>query len=391
MTADLIIKGATVYGEKETYENGFIRIQGSKISGIGRAGELPDESGECLAFPEHFSIVPGFIDIHVHGAGGADTMDGTAESLEKMGHQLTREGTTAFLATTMTQSKTAIEAALENAGSYAVSAPGKAEMLGIHLEGPFISVEKAGAQPAVHMLKPDITLFKRWQDLAKNRIRLVTLAPEEPDGMELVEYLAGTGVIASLGHTNATFRQTMEAVDAGAEHATHLFNQMRGLHHREPGVVGAVFDRKELTAELIVDGVHVAPEVVRLAYRQKGKDKLILITDAIRAKGLTEGVYDLGGQDVNVNAGKAFLPDGTLAGSVLEMDQAIHNMLTFTDASFGEVLQMVSANPARQLGVQDRKGSLAIGKEADVVVLDENHKTILTVCKGTVAYRREEE
>lgn len=206
----------------------------------------------------------------------------------------------------------------------------------------------------------------------------------------MIRYLKERGIIASIGHTDATFQEVDEAIRAGANHLTHLYNQMRGLHHREPGVVGAAFLRKELLAEMIVDGVHVRPEMVELAYKLKGNAGLILITDSMRAKCLKNGHYDLGGQDVTVRDGKAVLADGTLAGSILKLGQAIKNIVSYTGCSLEDAIEMAAVNPAKQLKIYDRKGSITEGKDADIVILDENMDVFMTFCRGRVAFKKEE-
>ncbi|MFK9095089.1 N-acetylglucosamine-6-phosphate deacetylase [Bacillus salipaludis] len=389
----ILLKGIQIYSNDTIIENGYIKIIDQKIAELGTVAELiTEEDFEVVEVPAHFQAVPGFIDVHIHGVNGADTMDGTTEALDTMVTALPKEGTTSFLATTMTQEGKEIEKALINAGDYIQQQPahGKAEILGLHLEGPFVNAKKAGAQPIQHIVDPDLALFKEWQKLSKGTIKLVTLAPEQPGGLEMIRYLKKNGIIASIGHTDATFEQVGEAIEAGANHVTHLFNQMRALHHREPGVVGAAFLRKELIAEIIVDGVHVHPEMVNLAYKNKQSDGLILITDSMRAKCLKNGMYDLGGQEVIVKDGKAVLADGTLAGSILKLGHAVKNILTYTGCSLEEAIQMASVNPAKQLNVFDRKGSIAVGKDADIVILDGNMEVYMTFCRGSLSYKKEE-
>ncbi|OUM93251.1 N-acetylglucosamine-6-phosphate deacetylase, partial [Caldibacillus debilis] len=301
------------------------------------------------------------------------------------------EGTTAFLATTITQSPQAIEKALANAASYIKeqNAPGKAEVVGIHLEGPFINAKRKGAQPEEYILEPDVETFQKWQNLAEGHIRLVTMAPECPNGLELVHYLSKNRCIASIGHSDADYADVKAAVEAGATHVTHLFNGMKGIHHREPGTAGAALLFDELTVELIADGIHVRPEMFRLILQAKGLDRVVLITDAMRAKCLKNGVYDLGGQDVHVRDGKALLSDGTLAGSILKMKDGIKNILAHTSLTLPEAVKLASENPARELGLFDRKGSLEAGKDADLVVLNEQYEPILTICRGAIAFKGE--
>lgn len=382
-----------VYTDNHVIENGFIKMKDQKITEFGTADQLGDVEGfEVIEVPSHFNVVPGFIDVHIHGVNGADTMDATKEALDTMVTALPKEGTTGFLATTITQEAKQIELAIKNAGEYIEnqSLQGKAEILGIHLEGPFVNSKKAGAQPIQYIIDPDLELFKRWQALAKGTIKLVTLAPEQPGGLEMVRYLRENGVIPSIGHTDATFEQVNEAIEAGANHVTHLYNQMRGLHHREPGVVGAAFLRDELKAEMIVDGVHIHPEMVNLAYKQKKSEGIILITDSMRAKCLKNGKYDLGGQEVTVRNGKAVLEDGTLAGSILKLGNAVKNILSFTSCTLKEAIEMASVNPAKQLKLYDRKGSISIGKDADIVILDDQMDVFMTFCRGELAFHQEE-
>ncbi|SFC86049.1 N-acetylglucosamine-6-phosphate deacetylase [Bacillus sp. OV322] len=387
----ILLKDIEIYTASKIIEHGFIKIKNQKIIELGPLEDLADEEGcKTMEIPGGYTAVPGFIDVHIHGVNGADVMDSTIEALETMSSALPKEGTTSFLATTMTQAVEEIEKALQNAGEYISNrqSPGKAEVLGIHLEGPFVNANKAGAQPVHHIKDPDLKLFKSWENLAGGTIKLVTLAPEQPGGLEMIRYLKENGIIASIGHSDAIYEEVMDAIDAGANHVSHLYNQMRGLHHREPGVVGAAFLRNELKAELIADGVHVRPEMAALALKQKSKDGLILITDAMRAKCLKNGQYDLGGQDVTVENGMAVLADGTLAGSILKLGKAVTNMMSFTGCTLRDAIDMASSNPARQLNIYDRKGSIEAGKDADIVILDENHEVFLTLCRGEIAYIR---
>lgn len=382
-----------MYGEERQIAHGYIRVAEDHITEIGCAAELDSALLQgAVQLPPSWAIVPGMIDVHIHGAAGADTMDATEEALEIMARALPAEGTTAFLATTMTQDQELIERALKNTALYieGKNEAGKAEVLGIHLEGPFISEVRAGAQPPGAIRLPDVALFREWQELAGGAIRLVTLAPEQVGGLELAAYLKQTGVVASIGHSDATYEQTVDAIKAGVTHATHLYNGMRGMHHREPGVVGAVLLRDEIKVEMIVDGVHACPEMIDLAYRLKKAEGIILVTDAMRAKCLGDGHYTLGGQDVQVEDGKAILEDGTLAGSNLKMKDAAQNMMSFTKCTLEDVIRMTAENPAKQLGFWNRKGSLRAGKDADFVVLDEEMQVRMTFCRGKLAYQHQE-
>ncbi|MFK4388263.1 N-acetylglucosamine-6-phosphate deacetylase [Peribacillus frigoritolerans] len=278
-----IINNLMVHSEKETYKNGYIKVVDGKIAEVGPASQYKqDDDAKVITLSPDYQVIPGAIDIHIHGASNSDAMDATHDALSIMAKTLPKEGTTSFLATTMTQSTQAIESALLNAGKYIENQTQEnAEIVGVHLEGPFISPARKGAQPEDYIVDPDVTLFKRWQEMAENQIKLVTLAPEQPNGLDLAAHLRGTGVVASIGHSDATYDQIDEAIQAGTTHVTHLYNGMRGLHHREPGVLGAAYLRDELYVELIADGIHCRPEMIKLAYNQITSERMILITDSL--------------------------------------------------------------------------------------------------------------
>jgi N-acetylglucosamine-6-phosphate deacetylase len=385
MGKTLLISNITIADSVKESFIGDVFLEDGKIKEV--AASIKNEADiHVNATGTGWILVPGFIDIHIHGASGFDVMDGTQEALNGLASALPREGTTSFLATTMTQTEDSIGIALKNASLF--NADGlQAEMLGIHLEGPFISAERAGAQPIEHIVPPSISLFEKWQELSGNRIKLVTVAPEVDHGLAFIEEVTANNVVASLGHTDATYEVVSEAVKVGATHVTHLYNQMSPFHHREPGVVGAALLQKPLTVELIVDFIHSAPNSVELAYRQKGAGGIILITDAMRAKGLAPGMYELGGQDVAVTQNDARLADGTLAGSILTMENAAKNMKAATDCTLSELVAMTSTNAATQLGLSN-KGAIESGKDADLTIIDENWNVQMTICSGNIAYTK---
>lgn len=392
--SDRALIGPRVFAHDRTYENGYVLVSDGRIGSVGstdRSPDVGDGADEVVRLPSDWTLVPGRIDLHIHGADGADVMDATPGSLRTIATALPMEGTTSFLATTTTGSPEAIEAAVRNVGEFVATdqEPGRAEVLGIDLEGPFISVEKAGAQPTEHVTGPDSRLLDRWRSVSDDTISVVVLAPEVGGSAELIESLSRAGIVPSVGHSNATYDEVAEGIDRGLSHVTHLFNGMRGLHHREPGVVGAALGHDELTVELVVDGVHVHPEVVQIAYRLVGPKRLVLVTDSMRAKGRGPGTYDLGGRPVTVAGEEARLPDGTLTGSVLRMDDAISNLIEYTGCSMGEAITTTSVNPAKRIGAFDRKGSIEAGKDADIVLLDETHGVVATLCRGVVAYGSE--
>ena len=333
-------------------------------------------------------IAPGYIDIHVHGGGGSDVMDGNYEAINQIAIAHSHSGTTSFLPTTMTMDKNKIIGSLRSIYEAKLRGTGGAEILGVNLEGPYINPEKKGAQREIDIREPSIKEFVEFNKASGNLIRLVTIAPEMPGAIDLIKYLYKQGIIASVGHTNATYVQTQVGIQAGLSHVTHTFNAMRELHHREPGVVGAALASSELTVVVIADGIHIHPIVLKILTQMKENEKLVLITDAMRATGLKEGTYDLGGQEVNVAKGQARLKDGTLAGSILTMDQAVKNLVTKVGISLLNAVQMASYNPAKCLGIDDKKGSLEPGKDADIVILNKNLEAELTMVAGKIVYRR---
>lgn len=337
--------------------------------------------------PEEYVVVPGFIDEHVHGAAGSDAMDGTMEDLGKIANALASEGTTAFLATTMTQSPENITKALKAVKAYRELSPESgAEILGVHLEGPFISKDFVGAQPIEYLAKPSVEVFKKYQEASGDCVRIVTLAPEVEGSTELIKYLVSQNIVASIGHTNATYVDVKKAVEVGATNLTHTYNAMKPLHHREVGTVGSGFLFDELNCECICDGIHVSGPAIQLLHKNKPADKMTLITDAMRAKHMPDGVSELGGQVVIVKNGEARLENGTLAGSVLKMNNAVKNVMKFLNLPLEEVVKLASQNPAKNLGVFDQMGSIKEGKRADFVILDKDLNVVQTVRNGKVIY-----
>lgn len=358
---DILHRGELVRGKALLFDERIVDL----VDLSNRAALPPD----IVQIPFEGILSPGLIDIHIHGCAGSDTMDATPEALETIATALLRSGTTSFLATTMTMSAQAIDAALDNARAFRANQQRAreqglvrgAELLGVHLEGPFINPKFKGAQAEEHIRPPDIAWTERHLDI----IRMVTIAPEVEGAMEWIRALSDRCVI-SLGHSAASYECACEAYRVGARHITHCFNAMTGLHHRNPGLVGAALTQN-FSADFIVDGVHIHPDLIGPILRMKEAAKRVLITDAIRATLLEDGVYDLGGQTVRVQEGVAKLDDGTIAGSVLSADQAIRNTVRFGGFSFPEVIAMMSTNPARLLGIPS-KGALEIGADADLVV-----------------------
>ena len=353
-----------------------------RIEDIGAVGE----SYETVELPSDAVVLPGFIDPHVHGAGGSDAMDGTASALATISTTLAEEGTTSFLATTMTESREAILRALNAVRDFG-DAPG-ARLLGVHLEGPFISSAYAGAQPKGYIAEPDVALFDRYQSASGGQIRIVTVAPEIPGADVLIRHLSETGVAPSVGHSAAGVADIRRAISCGAISVTHTYNAQSPFRHREIGVAGSALLFDELHCELIADGIHVSDEAIRLLIKNKPKGKISLITDAMRAKGCPDGKSELGGQTVYVRCGEARLADGTLAGSVLRMNDAVRRMVTVIGLSLTEAVDMVTTNTAALLGMSDNCGAIACGKRADFAVLDSGFRVLMTVVGGQIVYRR---
>jgi len=307
-------------------------------------------------------------------------MDATPEALHTISNTLLQTGTTSYLATTMTMSKEAIENALRNVEATATNIDG-AKILGVHLEGPFLNPDKHGAQDQFYIKEPDLELIEPYIE----QVRMITIAPEMPRAEKFIRYLSKNHphIVLSIGHSDASFEQSKESFSWGVSHATHLFNAMNPYHHRKPGIVGAVFD-SDVTCDIIADLVHTHPSVLKLVHLIK-KEKLMLITDAMRAGCMKNGHYDLGGQNVTVEDGKAFLDDGILAGSVLKMNEALRNMTKVSGMTCIEAVNAVTKVPARKLGLQ--MGELKAGYVADIVIFDEDFSIITTIVDGEIKYR----
>ena len=367
---DVITKNEVLKHQTVSIKDGkFVSIQPSQEADVGT-----DYTG--------FMVAPGFIDLHQHGTSGYDMMDGTQEAIEKISEHLVKEGTTRFLATTMTMD---IQAILSALNAYPNATMPGAISLGIHLEGPFISKAFPGAQDPAFIIKGTKALFDQFQTAAQGHIKLVTLAPEEQDP-GFLKYLIEEGIVISMGHSAATETDVENALKLGIKRVTHCYNAMSKLHHRDLGLVGMTLLKDEIEAELIADGIHTTDHAMRLLAKVK-KDKVTIVTDGMRAKGLGEGTYELGGQKITVKDGAARLENGVLAGSVLHMDQALRNMKKI-GLSLPEAVRMMSVQPATTLGLEDKLGQIKEGYVADMVILNQALEIQETYVEGTLKYQK---
>ena len=327
-------------------------------------------------------IVPGFLDIHTHGAVGVDVNGASAEDLETISRFMAGNGTTAWLASILTDTQDQTEWCIRQMREHQACPSAGAELLGIHLEGPFLAKEYKGAMPEHLLQANNLPLVRRYQELAGGRIRYITLSPELPGAVEMIPALRELGITVAIGHSGATYEQSMAAVRSGASAATHMGNAMRLLHQHEPAIFGAALE-SDLYCEVICDGRHLHPGTVRILLKTKGADRLVAITDSIMAAGLPDGSYHLGVNQVVVEDGDAKLAsDGTRAGSTLTQDAALRNLLSFTGRPLEEILPLLTENPARLIGVFDRKGSIAEGKDADLVLLDSENRVDAVYLRG---------
>ena len=362
-------------------EKGSVLIENGKIKEINPKNvtdsEVIDAKGMYLS--------PGFIDVHIHGAGGHDTMDGTFEAINEISKTICKFGTTSFTPTTMTVAVEDIKQSMKVIKEAKENGTDGANVLGAHLEGPFISPKAIGAQNPNFLQVPSIATYEKMVGDCADAVVSITIAPEVDGAKELIEYLSKKGVVCSIGHTKANYEQAMEGIKCGCSHATHLFNAMTGFAHREPGVVGAVFD-SDITTETISDGIHISFPSLRVAYKQKGIDKVLLVTDAMMACGMPDGKYSLGGQDVFVKEGAARLEAGSLAGSILTLDKAVRNVYKNSDYPLYEVVKMATYNGARHCKVEDKKGQIKEGFDADLILFDEDININKVIINGKIIH-----
>ncbi len=358
----MIIKNALIFGEDFTFFQGDVKVEEGKITEIGSLiadGETVDANGLYL--------LPGFIDIHTHGCAGADFCDAGIDTMLKMADQQAQNGVTSFLPTSMTVSTEMLENVFATLKTYMEQPHDGAHVYGAYMEGPFFSAAHKGAQPEAYLQNPNATLFHRLNRISGNAIRVVALAPELTGSSEFIREVKKTARV-SIGHTAASYDTVMHAFADGASNMTHLYNAMTELSHRDPGAVGAAFD-SDATVELICDGIHIHPAVIRATFKEVGARRIVLISDSMRASGMPDGRYSLGGQEVYVTGGVAKLADGTIAGSVTNVRQCVRNIVKF-GISLEDALMSATINPARVAGIDHVTGSISPGKYADLLLTD---------------------
>mgnify|MGYP002672282172 FL=1 len=364
----MIIKDANIFTQDNRFVKGSVVVENGRFVSIA---EQPEHAGEVMEVIEakDLYMIPGLVDIHFHGCMGADMCDGTKEALDVITQYEASVGVTSVCPATMTIPKDELSAVMKNAGAYAYH--GGAHLVGINMEGPFISPAKKGAQAAENIMHCDYEYFSQLQDAAGGLIKLVDIAPEEAGAMEFIDKVKGT-VVVSLAHTASDYDTAMEAIAHGASHATHLYNAMPPLNHRNPGVIGAVRDSDSCHVELICDGVHIHPSVIRATFAMFGAQRMILISDSMRATGLDDGEYTLGGQPVTVKGNLATLHDGTIAGSATNLMDCMRFVVKHAGLPLETAVMCATANPAKEIGIFDEVGSIAVGKKADFVLLDQD-------------------
>jgi N-acetylglucosamine-6-phosphate deacetylase len=386
MTKRMLIYNARLFTPHHPGQLGWLLTKNGQIRsiGFGQRPILPGTGEVEEVDAQGNMLLPGFIDLHVHGAMGHELMDGSASGLEEMARFYASHGVTSFLATTWTASRDSISKALELVEEMQGPIPGGATLLGVHLEGPYLNPARCGAQ--------DVRLIRRAEReealpfIESGVIRLLALAPEYEENLWLIDECVKRGITVSAAHTAANYEQMQAAAAHGLAQVTHTFNAMQGLGHREPGTVGAALTTPQISCELIADNIHVHPAVQKILVDVKSPAGVILITDAIRAAGLPEGEYMLDDRSVRIQEGAVRLPDGTLAGSILTMERALQNLCAATGRPLTELWVTSSLNAARAIGVSSHKGSLEVGKDADLVLLDESFHVQLTVAQGEIVY-----
>lgn len=385
MTQRLVITNCRLFDAPVNGQNISVLVENGVIAKIGqiKSGASRDDTLDA----QGLILAPGFIDVHIQGAGGADILDATPEALQAISQTCARFGATGFLATTVFKPGRKNQH-LALAAECVNKDLGGANLLGIHLEGPFISLEKKGMILPECICQPSGQILDEIQEITKGHLSMMTIAPELPGSPGIIQSLVDSGVIASFGHSNATYEQTLDGFNAGISHVTHLFNAMASIHHRKPGPLPAIFETESVTVQVITDGVHSHPAVLNFAYKNLGPARTIPITDGMQAIGLGDGMFVYNGVEYESKAGAARYKDGTLIGTALGLSQMLEKFIAFTNCPLETAIRMATQNPARLLGLENKKGSIAAGKDADLVLLDDNLSIQATIVAGKVVFRK---
>ncbi|MDF2904863.1 MAG: hypothetical protein K0R34_184 [Herbinix sp.] len=373
----MIIKNAMVFTEDGSFLKKDLVTEGEYIVGHGSTDHQQEEYDA-----EGLYLIPGLTDLHFHGCVGYDFCDGTEQAVSAIAEYQARNGITTIAPATMTLDDEQLTKIFKNASEY--HSESGAILAGIKMEGPYLSLAKKGAQNPKYLKQPDATHFRKMQSLSGGLIKILAIAPEEPGAMECIEELKDE-VVISLAHTTADYDTSLKAFQKGASHLTHLYNAMPAFSHRSPGVIGAAFDSDHVHVELICDGVHVDPSVVRATYKMFGEDRIILISDSMMATGLQDGQYSLGGQEVTVIGNKATLADGTIAGSATNLMQCMRTAVSF-GIPLETAIKCAAVNPAKEIGIYDRYGSITPGKYANLVLLNQNLELVKVFLKGEMLF-----
>jgi len=382
-----VIENGMVITPSKTIERGIVAFEDGKITAVGQKNRVKVPKSAKAIDASGKIVAPGFVDIHIHGGKGRDIMDASYEAVKETAKFLVSHGTTSFVPTTISAPRPDLLRAVKAVKTAMEKGTDGAEVLGAHLEGPYINLEKHGAHDANYVRLPSIDEFEELWEASNRAVKVVTLAPELEGSEMLIQKLRELGIVASIGHSNATYIQAVDAIKHGVRHATHMFNRMSGFDPREPGVVGAALVHDELTAELICDGIHVHPAAMNLLTRVKGPERVVLVTDAIRAAGMPDGEYALGKQRIIVKDGVSRLESGDFAGSTLTMDRAVRNIMKLVGTPLQTAVKMATINPAAVVNVDENKGSLELNKDADIVIIDDEVNVYLTIVKGKILYR----
>jgi N-acetylglucosamine-6-phosphate deacetylase len=386
-----VIHASRILTPEEEISDGVIVVEGSRIAALGHRDEMRLPAGATDFVAAGMTVVPGFVDIHIHGAGGHDVMEGTARALDRITSTAARSGTTSMVATTVTAPIEDTIKSLEGIARYirsheqseAFSENAKlaAEIVGIHLEGPFISKARRGVHPSDALAKPSVETLEKLLKAADGLVRIVTIAPELPGAMDLIAAAVAAKLVVAMGHTDADYDQARAAIHAGARHAVHMYNAMRPFTHRDPGIVGAILTDPEVTAEIIADLVHVAGPAIQVLIGSKGFDTVLAVSDGIAATGMPDGNYRLGNFEVSVKDGVARNSEGKLAGSTLTLDRALRNLVAL-GVPFTDAVRMATVLPARRLGLAGKKGIIAVGADADLVALTADLRVAAVMTRG---------